>query len=1088
MKFDSDFSGRIIQVTEALDFGDAVSNQVIALDGLFKKLGFNSSIFSKWHHDKVAKFRQDLEEIRAGEGDVVILHFYGFSEYAVPAVLKSYSTRVMVYHNITPEKYFENNPSLYAFCKRGREQLKEITGKFHQFWGDSQYNLEELIELGVSRQQCHLVPISVPVPPARNIQSERLEGAWLFVGRVAPNKRQLDLIQLFDTARKIRPESAQHLYLIGSYASDDEYVGSIREYIYSKGLSEFVTLTGKVSDEERETYYRRCWIFVSLSDHEGFGVPLIEASLRGLPVVALNTSAVGETLGEQHGLAKDMDELLNLVIAVACSENIAKSLLASQLENAIRFSPTAVEANLRDALHSILPRRREFKTVSIVICTYNRKAYMERVLEYLRFQTMQVFEVVVVDGPSDDGTKELLAEYKEKIKIAHNLERNLSKSRNIGIELADGDIVAFIDDDAIPFDDWVETILFEYNRHPLTVVGLGGPCFYAGTLRFQVEDIAFNRMADTISNVHASQIGRDGWYRTLLGTNATFSRRALMDCDGFDEQYDYFLDESDICWRLQSKNRLLGYCERLYLRHEFAESSNRKSKYNYNWFAICKNTAYFVAAYSGLDKNNLPKYLRNRFSKERIAPLDEAKRTGDLGQTEYDIHVKRIWDGLKQGLSDFDEFPRTRKLVKKAGIFHHYSSFGTRLRVGHEVKRLHVCILSKEFPPFAARGGIGTLYYHLASELLLMGHSVTVIVPADSPSEFVQGRFRVIYAPKRDAAIDGLDPGFRNNISWSVSALASFKKLTDQHPVDVVDTALWDTEALAISLLPKKFRPPVVLRLVTPFPIAVQTNGWNVSSSIFAFFREAERTLIDHVDALVPISDSIRNTIQNEYQVCNDVRWNKISCGIAYWPSFDVNLGYSTFQGFENVPEEVLKSDKLIVFFGRLEQRKGIDILFEAAKEFLIADKEAVLIVAGRDVEGWGARIPSVLDKELLQRVHLLGEVADSTRDKLLSRAFCVVFPSRYESFGLVPLEAFVHGVPVVASRSGAIPEVVVDGDCGLLFEQDNAKSLADCVVKLLADGLLRERLSFGARHRVKTLSGRNMALESIELYSSLLN
>ena len=107
MKFNSEFCGRIIQVTEALDFGDAVSNQVIALDRLFKRLGFNSAIFSKWHHEKVAEHRQDLDELDAGEGDIVILHFYGFSQFALPAVLKRYTTRVMVYHNITPEKYFE---------------------------------------------------------------------------------------------------------------------------------------------------------------------------------------------------------------------------------------------------------------------------------------------------------------------------------------------------------------------------------------------------------------------------------------------------------------------------------------------------------------------------------------------------------------------------------------------------------------------------------------------------------------------------------------------------------------------------------------------------------------------------------------------------------------------------------------------------------------------------------------------------------------------------------------------------------------------------------------------------------------------
>ena len=200
-----------------------------------------------------------------------------------------------------------------------------------------------------------------------------------------------------------------------------------------------------------------------------------------------------------------------------------------------------------------------------------------------------------------------------------------------------------------------------------------------------------------------------------------------------------------------------------------------------------------------------------------------------------------------------------------------------------------------------------------------------------------------------------------------------------------------------------------------------------------------------------------------------------------------MNQGYAAFHDFEKVPAKALESDRLIVFLGRLEQRKGIDLVLEAANRLLAGKSDAHLVVAGRDVEGWVARSASLLKPSARKRTFFLGEISDSTREKLLARASVLLFPSRYESFGLVPLEAFVHGVPVVAADAGAVPEVVINDRCGLLFPAENAKAMADRVEQILMDPTLRRRLSDGARQRIRTLSSRKMALESVELYRQLL-
>jgi len=94
---DTSFSGRIIQVTEALAARDAVSNQVIELDNLFKELGLDTEVQSKYYEPDVALLRKDLDLSTISERDIVILHYYGYAEYTPTSVLDSYTTRITAF-------------------------------------------------------------------------------------------------------------------------------------------------------------------------------------------------------------------------------------------------------------------------------------------------------------------------------------------------------------------------------------------------------------------------------------------------------------------------------------------------------------------------------------------------------------------------------------------------------------------------------------------------------------------------------------------------------------------------------------------------------------------------------------------------------------------------------------------------------------------------------------------------------------------------------------------------------------------------------------------------------------------------------
>lgn len=1083
------FKGRIIQITEALDKADAVSNQVIELDKIFTGMGFNSIVASKWHHEDVASYRVNMDDLYVHEDDIVIFHSCGYSEYAGPWAARKYCTKVILYHNITPHQLFSENSDLYKFCKLGREQLAEFILDFHYFWGDSQYNLDELIALGANPDHSFVVPIVVPPAPlARTDDADKKRpGSWIFLGRVASNKGQVDLVQLFARARRQDPKAAQDLTIVGGFNPADDYYVRLLAEIERHGLTNDVTITGKVSDDRREHLLRTSQFYVALSVHEGFGVPLVEAPLRGLAVLALDRAAARETMGG-IGLYDDEDSLLQALFALVRDDAGYGTLVRAQAANAARFTRSSVSANLATALGPVLPLKDRHKSVSVVICTYNRRDYLARCLDYLRCQSNPNFEVIVVDGPSDDGTGELLESWRGRIKVAKNARRNLSISRNMGIELARGDIVAFIDDDAIPFDNWVDCILDEYNGRPLLTKALGGPAFFAGTLRFQSEDIGIDRHGNAWLNIPRHEVGQGEWLRSCLGTNSTFVRQHLIDIGGFDEQFDYYLDESELCLRIQLQGGIIGYAPDVLVRHEFAQSHNRKGRYNYDWKTIAKNTCYYVAAYSGLSGEQLRSNLKQRLERERVLPLKGAFEHGEISKALYDNALTALKDGMEQGLIDAESWPRTRKLTARADPFLPFPLRQDYKVVGRDIPKLHICIVTKEMPPFVPGGGIGTLYYHLVSELILMGHDVSIVVPDIEQKTVRQGPLTVYHTPSRWIEVPGMDASLNHNITWSVTALHQVIRIHQEKPVDVIDSALWDSEALAIAVVNRFERPPLVVRLVTPFSVVSDMNGWKVQPRVSRLFNGFEKELIENADAVVPISEKIASTISAAHGIKPNSRWHQSYCGIAYWPLFDVNEDYNDLPELKGLETDHLEDSKIILFIGRLEKRKGIDLVMSAIPAMLAADPAARIVIAGSDPEGWQQRILHMIPSENIQRVHFLGMIPDAVKEKLLARAYCLLFPSRYESFGLVPLEAFVHGVPVVASRSGAIPEVVLDEKCGILFDEDDGDMMAAAVRRLLTDAQLHRRLSDGAFVRVRELSSRTSAQKTLDVYQSLVS
>lgn len=308
---------------------DAISNHVFALRDRLRSWGYESNAYAvdakPGVESEALSYRRLFRAVRPE--DTLILHFSMGNE-VFDQLIRIPARRVLVYHNITPPEFFSGiNDHAAAFARLGLRQLEHIAPAIDLAIGVSAFNRQDLDDMGYRKTA--QVPILVdwklydtPPDPAVLARWSVFGRKLLFVGRIAPNKRHDDLLRMFAYYRAVIDPEAQ-LLLVGSYRDHREYYARLRELQRALGLDTAVTFTGGVSQSELCAYYRRADTFVSLSEHEGFGVPLLEAMRFDLPVVAYDAAAIGETVGGAGVLLHDRDLAQAAEAAALVSEDAA---------------------------------------------------------------------------------------------------------------------------------------------------------------------------------------------------------------------------------------------------------------------------------------------------------------------------------------------------------------------------------------------------------------------------------------------------------------------------------------------------------------------------------------------------------------------------------------------------------------------------------------------------------------------------------------------------------------------------------------------------------------------------------------------
>jgi len=315
---------RIDQVVPSLGGRDAVGGHVLYLRDLLRELGHPSDIWVRGVFPELRREARLLEDLPPAPrpGSVWLYHLAVGSPIAELLAARPEPLAVD-YHNVTPAHLLGHWVPAWAVqsAVEGRRQVVDLAGRAQFAVADSSYNASELTAAGYEAVAV-APPLfrsgAVPPDPAtlERLRRSRVEGTvdWLFVGRLAPNKAQHDLVKAVAAADRWLGRRCR-LRLVGT-GLGDAYAAAVRQFAHRLGLADRVELVGSVDDSILAAYYAAADVFVSTSDHEGFGVPLVEAMAAGLPVVAFAAAAVAETVAGGGLLLDDKSPLT--VAQAAC--------------------------------------------------------------------------------------------------------------------------------------------------------------------------------------------------------------------------------------------------------------------------------------------------------------------------------------------------------------------------------------------------------------------------------------------------------------------------------------------------------------------------------------------------------------------------------------------------------------------------------------------------------------------------------------------------------------------------------------------------------------------------------------------------
>jgi glycosyltransferase involved in cell wall biosynthesis len=341
--------------------GDAIGDSARRVRDLLRAMGHDSELYALTIDDELRHDVRAFDTAAAARGDLTIFH-YALPSPMTEAFAALPKGRVLQFHNITPASYFAPyDPALFRLASLGRRELATLVGRVDLALGDSEYNRRELDALGFARTG--VFPIAVDTtritqhgdrPALDRLLDDGLVN-FLFVGRIAPNKKIEDHIRLAEVYKRY-VDAYYRFIFVGRFDVVPRYYSMIRALMAEyRFLNDRFVFTGPISDQELAVYYRHAAVYISLSEHEGFCVPLVEAMAADVPVLAYAAAAVPDTLagaGVQFA-PKDLEVAAELLGALAFDDDLRARVVAGQRRRVADFGDARVTRELASLLHTL---------------------------------------------------------------------------------------------------------------------------------------------------------------------------------------------------------------------------------------------------------------------------------------------------------------------------------------------------------------------------------------------------------------------------------------------------------------------------------------------------------------------------------------------------------------------------------------------------------------------------------------------------------------------------------------------------------------------------------------------------------------
>lgn len=406
---------KIVQILLGLSYGDGVSNCVLSIAKMLDVLGYSNSIITFRVDERIRNshiIEGDIDKpIVLDKNDIVIYHF-SIGHILNYIVENLPYKKILVYHNVTiPEFYRGIDYQAMQLCLWGVCDASNTAGNYLKGIALSEFSKGNLIEMGWKAEDVSVLPvinINDPVIEANSELVDKYDDDYvniLFTGRIAPHKKIENIIKVFCFYQKeYNPKS--RLLLVGSNTAHKNYYQALEDYIQWLQVDN-VFFAGHVSNKDLESYYTVSDVFLCMSEHEGFCIPLVEAMKRKIPVVAYSAAAVPDTLGEAGVLVKTKDKkkIAGIIDQLISDSDYREQTVLSQDRRLNFLGLENYQSELKDLIEEVNQIERysyAFESKEI-FASFLGKVKPDYV--YSLKQLQQNFEKVVIYGIGRSGKK-----------------------------------------------------------------------------------------------------------------------------------------------------------------------------------------------------------------------------------------------------------------------------------------------------------------------------------------------------------------------------------------------------------------------------------------------------------------------------------------------------------------------------------------------------------------------------------------------------------------------------------------------------------------------------------------------------------